>query len=160
MGNTERRIAAAVEALRDKEAFGNVFPDPFGLGIAEAVAAAAIRAADAVDEVRLPGHVLEIREESWGLQHPEACRPNLLDCDVSRRVEELAAHGHLSVLDHGRYIAGLTAYSTLSVVPLPVSAECQAADHHKCPGDALDTVHGVRRECACKCHEPALAAAA
>jgi len=160
MGNTERRIAAAVEALRNKEAFGRLFHGPFGLWTAESVAAVAIRAADAVDEVRLPGHVLEIREESWGLQHPAECRPNLLDCDVEHRVQELAVLGHLSVLAHGRYVAGLNAANALRVEPLPVSAECQAADHHKCPGDARDTIHGARRDCACKCHEPAVAAAA
>lgn len=26
-------------------------------------------------------HIVEFTETSYGLQHPQACRPNLLDCD-------------------------------------------------------------------------------
>jgi hypothetical protein len=30
------------------------------------------------------GHVIELRDGPWALQHPWACRPNLLDCPVQQ----------------------------------------------------------------------------
>jgi hypothetical protein len=31
-----------------------------------------------------PGHVIEVREEGYGLMHPIQCRPHLLDCPVQK----------------------------------------------------------------------------
>lgn len=32
-----------------------------------------------VDDTR---HVVEFRDSGWSMQHPLACRPNLLDCEI------------------------------------------------------------------------------
>lgn len=31
-----------------------------------------------------PGHVIEIREDGWAIQHPLSCRPNLFDCTANQ----------------------------------------------------------------------------
>lgn len=51
-------------------------------------AVAALAAADAVDPLRRPGHVLEIRPTSYGIQHPPECRPHLLDCELEILMSE------------------------------------------------------------------------
>ncbi|MET4095133.1 hypothetical protein [Arthrobacter sp. UYCu712] len=48
----------------------------------------ALAAADAVDPLRRPGHVLEIRPTSYGIQHPPECRPHLLDCPLEMLMSE------------------------------------------------------------------------
>lgn len=35
-------------------------------------------------------HIAEFRDEGWSLQHPPECRPNLIDCEVHRLVEQFA----------------------------------------------------------------------
>lgn len=48
-------------------------------------------------------HIAEFRADGFGLQHPVECRPNLIDCPVSRELEALdespvgAAFGHYVV---------------------------------------------------------------
>ncbi|WP_115790025.1 DUF6085 family protein [Arthrobacter silvisoli] len=62
---------------------------------------AILAAADAVDPLRQPGHVIDLRETGYGLQHPPECRPNLLDCELdvflSKLDEAPAAPGQYRV---------------------------------------------------------------
>ncbi|MEV8180310.1 hypothetical protein [Specibacter sp. NPDC078692] len=72
------RIAAAVQAMSGRD-LGRMDREYY-----QGHAAAAIAAADAVDPLRQPGHRVEIAGFSWTLQHPAECRPDLLDCPVTR----------------------------------------------------------------------------
>lgn len=53
------------------------------------------RLAEALREDR---HVVEFREDGWGLQHPVLCRPDLIGCPVNRALQAL---NHPTVL--GRF---------------------------------------------------------
>lgn len=68
-------------------------------------ATAALAAADSVDPFRQPGHVLEIRPTSYGIQHPPECRPHLLDCEL----EILMSEEDKAPALPGRYPAEVTA---------------------------------------------------
>lgn len=48
----------------------------------------ALAAADAVDPLRRPGHVMEIRPTGYGIEHPPECRPLLLDCPLEILMSE------------------------------------------------------------------------
>lgn len=40
-------------------------------------------------EILLDDHIIEFTEDGgWAIQHPLACRPNLLDCEIHRRFAE------------------------------------------------------------------------
>jgi hypothetical protein len=74
--STDPRVEAVARSIG---CFGrNEQPHESFLGFARD----ALAAADAVDPLRQPGHVLEIRPNSYGIQHPPECRPNLLDCQL------------------------------------------------------------------------------
>lgn len=75
MTATDPRIEAVAETLEKRNE-----NDDWEWCLGDAVAVLA--AADAVDPLRQPGHVLEIRPTSYGIQHPPECRPNLLDCEL------------------------------------------------------------------------------
>lgn len=149
--NDERRLSAAHEALRDKLAQGITLQ--VGVDYTVELARIALAAADKVDEARRPGHLVEIRDQGYGVQHPMACRPNLLDCAVERKVQEMGREGFLAKLSPGRYSAEVWKDGLLRVVQMPVSPDCRDANHHKCYGDALDELHDVVRACACTCHD-------
>ncbi|MFJ3957718.1 hypothetical protein [Arthrobacter sp. NPDC090010] len=158
MNNQERRARAAAEAIRAALNEGITFTqhDDF----ATPIATAALAAADTVDELRQSGHVLELSKAGWTIQHPAACRPNLLDCVVNRRIQEIphAQFGPRQFAE-GRYIAEVTD-GILRIAPLPVSPDCRAGNHHKCDFRARDLINDIVRDCACTCHDPAGAVAA
>lgn len=77
------RIAAAVQAMSGRD-LGRMDREYY-----QGHAAAAIAAADAVDPLRQPGHRVEIERFMWTLQHPAECRPDLLDCPVTRAFMQL-----------------------------------------------------------------------
>ncbi|WP_315913598.1 DUF4326 domain-containing protein [Arthrobacter sp. lap29] len=95
------RIKAAAQALLEAskrdlpEGMAEKFDD-VTWQVFEADAVAALAAADAVDPLRQPGHRVEISGFQWTLQHPAECRPNLLDCILTRAT---AAHGVSSISD-------------------------------------------------------------
>jgi hypothetical protein len=59
------------------------------------------KAADLLD--RPAYHVVELGEDGWALQHEVTCFPNLLDCDVHKRVDQLMAMVDRPPLPPGRY---------------------------------------------------------
>lgn len=73
----------------------------------------ALAAADAVDPLRQPGHVLEIRPTSYGIQHPPECRPRLLDCEL----EILMSEEEKAPALPGRYSAAVTTDGELVLGP-------------------------------------------
>lgn len=58
-------------------------------------------------------HVVEFRDDGWAIQHPDACRPNLLDCVIHDAVaHEMSAYsGPGSPYLVGRYVVTLDADS-------------------------------------------------
>lgn len=82
-------------------------------------------AADTVDPLRQPGHVVEFRESGYGLQHPPECRPNLLDCMPDVVLSEQDKAPKLP----GRYKASLDADLELHLDPIDVAPQqCDAAN--------------------------------
>lgn len=54
-------------------------------------------------------HVIELREDYWGLQHPLTCRPDLIGCIYNRFMEEYSNDVLAIVGDYGRYfVSGLS----------------------------------------------------
>jgi hypothetical protein len=41
-------------------------------------------------------HILDLTEESWSLQHPLACRPDLLQCAVHAKVTDFFVQTELA----------------------------------------------------------------
>ncbi|WP_144628924.1 hypothetical protein [Arthrobacter woluwensis] len=156
--NREQRLAAAAYAIEDHP-LCRANPPRHRRSLAAALAEAAIAAADAVDVARRPGHVAEIADGRYYLQHPIECRPNLLDCDIDRRLRKPEWAPILDQMPPGRYLADIRD-NLLYIRVSPSSKECEQADHHKCPGAVADMVSLVARRCACTCHEPAQPAAA
>lgn len=52
-------------------------------------AKAVLDAVDAVDPLRKPGHLVEIRDDAWTLQHPPECRPDMLACPLNGAIRRL-----------------------------------------------------------------------
>lgn len=50
------------------------------------------------------GHVVELGETGWAIQHPLACRPNLLDCPTHRAVDTFMDARVGPPVDPGRYV--------------------------------------------------------
>lgn len=149
--NDARRLEAARRELGRRFEEGiNCSNRSYFLG---ELARVVLDAADKVDEARRPVHLVEIRDQGYGVQHPMACRPNLLACAVERKVQEMGREGFLAKLSPGRYSAEVWKDGLLRVVQMPVSPDCRDANHHKCYGDALDELHDVVRACACTCHD-------
>lgn len=157
--NREQRLAAATDAIEYHPAARQIPHGPGRHALAAALAEAAIAAADAVDVARRPGHVAEIADGRYYLQHPIECRPNLLDCDIDRRLRKPEWSPILAQMPSGRYLADIRD-NLLYIRVSPSSKECEQADHHKCPVAVADMVSLVARRCACTCHEPAQPAVA
>jgi hypothetical protein len=58
-------------------------------------------------------HIADLRPDGYGLQHPLACRPNLLDCPVERACRAL---DHPLVDEPGRYVVDVTPGGEFTIV--------------------------------------------
>ncbi|MHA7270417.1 hypothetical protein [Arthrobacter sp. HLT1-20] len=105
---TDPRIEAAIAGLDQADLHATKNGTPLSEYL-EALATAALAAADTVDPLRQPGHRVEIAQFSWTLQHPAECRPNLLDCPITRTLHRLGVSG----IDDGTYVVELTADGSL-----------------------------------------------
>lgn len=96
--STDPRIEAAAQGIWQSYEENGYSNSPEPTYMERALAKAALAAADAVDPLRKPGHLVEIRDDAWTLQHPPECRPNMLACPLN---------GELRRLDPSSYAEGI-----------------------------------------------------
>lgn len=59
------------------------------------------------------GHIIDLREDGWTIQHPLSCRPNLFDCIYNFAAAE--TRNELIRHSRGRYHVGLDKDGWLAV---------------------------------------------
>lgn len=76
-------------------------------------------------------HVLQVRADGWGLQHPLTCRPALTECEFHKSAMELSQR---PVPDDGEYVVELLGGAVLNLV-----------EYYVGPDPALALIDAVRR---------------
>lgn len=86
--SADPRIEAAIAGLDQAHLHATKNGTPLS-DYLEALATAALAAADAVDPLRQPGHRAEVFAHSWTLQHPAECRANMLACPLNEAIRSM-----------------------------------------------------------------------
>lgn len=86
---TEQYTREDPRVLPVARSLGNCLPDETPSNDFITYAEEALAAADFVDPLRQPGHVLDLREDAYSLQHPPECRPDLLHCSLQVFMQEI-----------------------------------------------------------------------
>ncbi len=79
-------------------------------------------------------HIIEVRPTSYGVQHPIACRPHLLECPVEIAMSELQAHPG----PPGLYVGGLPGGERTGLLLTPYAA-------HEAAGETDGDEREIRR---------------